>query len=53
MIDYEELAASIDAMREAFRATVTGLVADGFTDEQARALVVAIFTNRPSEEGEE
>lgn len=50
MIDYEELAASIEQMREAFRAMVAGLTTDGFTDEQSRALVVAVFTNKPDKE---
>jgi uncharacterized membrane protein YebE (DUF533 family) len=45
-IDYEELAASVEAMREIYRAMVAALVADGFTDEQARALIVAITTNQ-------
>ena len=40
------MAANIEAMREIYRAMVAGLVADGFTDEQARALIVAITTNQ-------
>lgn len=50
MIDFEELAAAVENMREGFRAMVAGLVADGFTDEQARALVVAIMTNKRDED---
>lgn len=53
MIDFDELAASIETMREAFRAMVAGLVADGFTDEQARAIVVAIMTNKVEEGSDE
>lgn len=53
MIDYEELAANIANMREAFRAMVAGLVDDGFTEEQARALIVAIMTNRVEEGGDD
>lgn len=49
MIDYEELAANIEQMREIFRALVAGLIADGFTDEQARALVVAMITRNNDE----
>ncbi len=45
-IDYEELAGSIDQMREIFRAMVAGLMEDGFTEEQARALVVEITTRK-------
>jgi hypothetical protein len=49
VIDYEELAANIEQMREIFRALVAGLIADGFTDEQARALVVAMITRNNDE----
>jgi uncharacterized membrane protein YebE (DUF533 family) len=49
MIDYEELAANIEQMREIFRALVAGLIADGFTDDQARALVVAMITRNNDE----
>ena len=49
MIDYEELASNIEQMREIFRALVAGLIADGFTDEQARALVVAMITRNNDE----
>lgn len=52
MIDYEELAKGISEMREAFRAMVAGLVEDGFTEQQARELVVAIATREVGEDGE-
>jgi len=51
MTDYEELAANVEQMREIFRAMVAGLTADGFTDEQARDLIVSIMTKQ-SKEGE-
>jgi uncharacterized membrane protein YebE (DUF533 family) len=51
-IDFEELAASIESMREIFRAMVAGLVADGFTEEQARALVVEITTRKADDDDE-
>lgn len=51
-IDYEELAANVEAMREIYRAMVAGLVADGFTDEQARALVVSITTREVDDDDE-
>jgi hypothetical protein len=41
---YEELASGLDDMREVARAMVAGLVADGFSEEQARWLVVGIMT---------
>lgn len=50
-IDFEELAESIDSMREIFRAMVAGLMEDGFTEEQARALVVEITTRREDSDG--
>jgi uncharacterized membrane protein YebE (DUF533 family) len=43
-MDFDELAKAIEEMREVLRAMVAGLVADGFTDEQARALVVSVMT---------
>lgn len=49
MTDYEELAANVEEMREIFRAMVNGLTADGFTEEQARALVVSIITRKPED----
>ncbi len=51
-LDYEELAAAVAGMREALRAMVAGLVADGFSDEQARQLVVAMYTRETGEEDE-
>jgi uncharacterized membrane protein YebE (DUF533 family) len=50
MTDYEELARSVENMREIFRAMVAGLIADGFTDEQARALVVSMVTSMKSDD---
>jgi hypothetical protein len=52
-IDFEELAASIENMREIFRAMVAGLMDDGFTEEQARALVVEITTRKVDDDDDE
>jgi hypothetical protein len=52
-IDFEALAESIDSMREIFRAMVAGLMEDGFTEEQARALVVEITTRKDSEDDDD
>jgi uncharacterized membrane protein YebE (DUF533 family) len=52
MIDYEELAGNIEQMREIFRAMVAGLIADGFTDEQARALIVSVMTKKDDDDDE-
>ena len=42
--DIENLADSIDNVREALGAMVAALVADGFTDEQAREIVTSLMT---------
>jgi hypothetical protein len=54
-VDFEALAAGVEQMREAVRAMVAGLVADGFTDEQARDIVAGIWrsTGRNTEEDED
>jgi uncharacterized membrane protein YebE (DUF533 family) len=41
--NYQALAEGIDEMREMVRAMIAGLVADGFSDEQARAIVAGFF----------
>jgi uncharacterized membrane protein YebE (DUF533 family) len=51
MVDYRALAEGIDEMRESLRAMVSGLTADGFTEEQAREIVTAVL--RQSGKGEE
>jgi len=51
-INFEELAASIETMREIFSAMVAGLMDDGFTEEQARALVVEITTRKVDDDDE-
>lgn len=43
-MDYRKLAEAIDEMREVCRAAVAGLVADGFTDEQAHEIVTHLLT---------
>lgn len=40
---YELLARGVDEIREMVRAVVAALVDDGFTDEQAREIVTAIY----------
>jgi uncharacterized membrane protein YebE (DUF533 family) len=52
VINFDELAESIENMREIFRAMVAGLMADGFTEEQARALVVEITTRNVDDDDE-
>lgn len=49
-IDYEALATGLDQYRECLRAMVAGLMADGFTDRQARALVTRLMAGTPEEE---
>lgn len=43
-IDYLAIIDSFDPMRETMRGIVAMFVADGFTDEQARALAVTTAT---------
>lgn len=39
--DYEGLAESVEQLREVVAAMVAGLVADGFTDREARQIIAA------------
>ena len=51
---YEDLADALDEVREELGAMVAGLVSEGFTDEQARWLVVGAMTlhlNKSKTEG--
>lgn len=48
-LDYVEFASALDTIRELLRATVVGLMADGFSEEQARQIATHIITT-PSEE---
>jgi uncharacterized membrane protein YebE (DUF533 family) len=43
-LDYAELAQGLDQMREVLAAMVAALIADGFTEEQAREITTAIFS---------
>lgn len=53
-LDYETLAQAIDATRETVRALVVGLMADGFSDSEARDIVAGLFRNlRRTDEDEE
>lgn len=42
-IDFEDLAQATESMREVLGVMVAGLVTDGFTDEQARAIVTSLM----------
>ena len=42
-IDFSDVAHGVEEMRETFRAMVAGLIADGFTDEQARDIIAGIW----------
>lgn len=48
--DYSEFAAALDTIRELLRATVAGLMADGFSEEQARQIATHIITATNEEE---
>jgi len=48
-IDFEAVADGVQQMRETVNAMVVALVADGFTDEQARDIVAGLWrSTRPS-----
>lgn len=50
-INFNELAQSVEELREVIRAMVAGLTTDGFTDEQARGIVAGIFMHgKPKED---
>jgi len=49
-VNYVELAESIDNLRETLRAMVAAVMADGFTEEQAREIVTGVFAIARREE---
>lgn len=49
-MDYEALAENIGEVREVLRAMVAGLIADGFSEDQSRRLVVAMMEHNEDEE---
>lgn len=51
--DYEALAANIAEMREVLNSVVAGLVADGFTDREARGIVSGMFANMNKSSGDD
>lgn len=44
-INYTELAEGVDVMREILRAQVAGLMADGYSETQARWITVGLMTS--------
>ncbi len=42
-IDFAALAAGIEQMREGLAAAVAGLIADGFTDREARMIIAGVM----------
>jgi hypothetical protein len=44
--DYNELANAVEEFREVINALVAGLITDGFTDREARALVAGFWASR-------
>jgi hypothetical protein len=49
-VDYKTLADGIEKLRETLRAMVAGIMAEGFTEEQARDITVAVLTNKGESE---
>lgn len=42
MADYNALAEGVEELREMMRAIVAGLMTDGYTEDQARELAIAV-----------
>lgn len=42
-VDYEKVAKGAEQMREVIHAMVAALVADGFSDEQAREIIAGLW----------
>jgi len=42
-VDYTKLAEGLDELREVVRSMVAGMMAEGFTEEQARGIVAGFF----------
>lgn len=51
--DFLRLADGVDHMREVLRVMVAGLVSDGFTDREARAIIASVFKAKLDGEEEE
>jgi hypothetical protein len=52
--DFALLADTSDQLREAVQALVAGLIRDGFTDREARAIVAGLFSlHTQNDKGEE
>lgn len=51
LINFEELAQAVEGMREVMQVFVAGLVADGFTDKEARSIIAGLFAARAEAEG--
>lgn len=52
-IDFNEIAEVVDQLRETCRAVVAGLMDDGFTEREARAICAGVFAMRSDERSEE
>ena len=48
-MDYTELASGIDNLRETLRAMVSGVMQEGFNEEQAREIVAGVFASNRRE----
>jgi hypothetical protein len=42
-VDYEQIAQGVDELRETLRVMVAAVMAEGFTDEQARDIVTGLW----------
>ena len=52
-IDFVALAEGLEELREAMSAMVSGLVQDGFTDREARAIIAGVLGYKDKASGDE
>lgn len=52
-VDPAALAQVVDDLREVMRASVAGLVSDGFTDREAHAIIAGLLGNQVNRDGEQ
>ncbi len=52
-LDYGLLANGVEQLREALNAAVAGLVADGFTDREARMIIAGLMASQASQDEQE
>lgn len=49
-IDYSEMAVGVDTLRETLRVMVAAIMAEGFSEEQAREITTGILRRTPKDD---